>query len=191
MTGIRPLPRRGTRPCGLLLPASQAIGCDHCVGKACLADRLRGQVLDATYRRTRIDRRCPPRRHTCRCQPDRGQHDESPCLFASEHGGTGNLISHHRGKSSGRHEAMKKKIFVGVSALMMPGRPVAGSPCSSRTFARLLAAAIAFHASRLNTRMFTVWNQPARRSVRMWLWGSPLTLVALGPSTRDASIMLG
>jgi hypothetical protein len=33
MTGIRPPPRRGTRPCGLLLPASQAIGCDHRVGK--------------------------------------------------------------------------------------------------------------------------------------------------------------
>jgi hypothetical protein len=33
MTGIRPPPRRGRRPCGLLLPASQAIGCDHRVGK--------------------------------------------------------------------------------------------------------------------------------------------------------------
>ena len=55
---------------------------------------------------------------------------------------------------------MKNKIFVGVSALMMPGRPVAGSPCSSRTFARFLAAAIAFHASRLNTRMFTDGTSP-------------------------------
>ena len=26
------------------------------------------------------------------------------------------------------HEAMKKKMFVGVSALMTPGRPTAGSP---------------------------------------------------------------
>ena len=26
------------------------------------------------------------------------------------------------------HEAMKKKMFVGVSALMTPGRPIAGSP---------------------------------------------------------------
>jgi hypothetical protein len=33
MTGRRPPPRRGTRPCGLLLAASQAIGCDHRVGK--------------------------------------------------------------------------------------------------------------------------------------------------------------
>ena len=64
--------------------------------------------------------------------------------------------AHHRGKSSGRQDAMKKKILVGVSALMMPGLPVEGSPWSSRTFARVLAEAIAFQASRSNTRMFTV-----------------------------------
>jgi hypothetical protein len=35
MTGIRPPPRRGTRPCGLLLPASQAIGAITASAKAC------------------------------------------------------------------------------------------------------------------------------------------------------------
>jgi len=33
MTDRRPPPRRKTRPSGLLLPVSQAIGCDHRVGK--------------------------------------------------------------------------------------------------------------------------------------------------------------
>jgi len=40
--------------------------------------------------------------------------------------------------------------LVGVSALITPGRPTIGSPCSSRTLARLFAATISSHALLLN-----------------------------------------
>src|SRR5262245_25830454 len=81
-------------------------------------------------------------------------------------------------------------MLVGVSALITPGTPVAGfPPCSSRTFSRLFAAAISFHACKLNTRIFTVLNHPPARRLRIWLCDGGL---AVGdPPTREASIIPG
>ncbi len=77
----------------------------------------------------------------------------------------------------------KKYTFVGISG------PSSLAACSSRTFARLFAAAIMFQTARLFTRMLTVLCQPAWRSVMMWLCAGAKTLS--GRPSRDRSSACG